>query len=77
MLKRSVYSTQEFKKQSKYYVFVKINADHQQSVLKSWGVSALPTIKFLKKDLSEVGGFVGFKPTAEFVAEMNKARGAG
>jgi thioredoxin-like negative regulator of GroEL len=75
MLERSVYSTSLFKKQSKDFVFCKINADTQPSVLQQWGVSALPTIKFLTKDLKEVHGFVGYKPTHEFIAEMNKARG--
>jgi thioredoxin-like negative regulator of GroEL len=55
-------------------VFCKINADEQKSVAQQWGVSGLPTLKFLNKDLKELHGFSGYRPTHEFIAEMNKAR---
>ncbi len=73
MLDRDVYSTEEFKKQSKYFVFCKINADNQPDVKKAFGVSGLPTIKFLKGD-TVVHEQVGYSPVGPFIETMNKAR---
>ena len=39
-----------------------------------YGANALPTIKMTKADGSEVHGFVGYKPLAGVLAEMEKAR---
>jgi hypothetical protein len=75
-LERSVYSTSEFKKQSKYFVFCKINTDNNPDVAKQWGVGGIPDIRFVDKNLKEKSRILGYKPTGEFVAEMDKARGA-
>jgi thioredoxin-like negative regulator of GroEL len=59
---------------SKYFVFVKINGDEQPSVKQAFGVSAYPTIKFLKKDgTTVVHEVVGYEPLNEFLADMQKA----
>jgi hypothetical protein len=76
MLERDVYSTQAFKDQAKYFVFCKINGDEQPAVKDAWGVTGYPTIKFLTKDLQQVHEAVGYRPTAQFIAEMDKARGS-
>ena len=76
MLDREVYSTEEFKKQSKYFVFCKINADKQPSVKQAFGVTGLPTIKFLKGD-EVIHEQVGYSPLAKFMETMNTARAKG
>lgn len=73
MLDREVYSTEEFKKQSKYYVFCKINADEQTDVKKAFGVTGLPTIKYLKGD-AVIDEQVGYSPKDQFIAKMNEVR---
>lgn len=73
MLDRDVYSTEEFKKQSKYFVFCKINADNQPDVKNAFGVTGLPTIKYLKGD-DVIDEQVGYTPLAQFIAKMNSAR---
>jgi len=59
---------------SKWFVFVKINGDHQPSETARFSVSGYPTIKFMKTDESIVHEMVGFRPVDEFVAEMEKAK---
>lgn len=77
MLTREVYPTEKFKKQSKFYVFVKINADHQPAVFQKFGVSGMPTMVMTKADGTETHRFSGFRPVDPFVAEMDKGRGEG
>lgn len=77
MLKRDVFSTEEFKQQSKYFVFVHIDGDQQPDLTKHFGVSGYPTIKFMKPDETIVHEAVGYRPLAAFLAEMDKARAKG
>jgi hypothetical protein len=79
MLDQSVYPTEEFKKQSKYYVFVKINGEKGEgpSLMKQYSISGFPTIKIFNADLQEVGGFVGYKPVGGVISSMDQARGGG
>jgi len=39
------------------------------------GISGFPTIKFMKNDGSVFGGFVGYKPTEQVIADMNSSAG--
>lgn len=59
---------------SKYFVFVKINGDHQPAVFKQYGVSAMPTIIFMKADGTPIHKFLGYRDLHSFMSEMNKAR---
>ena len=72
-----VYTTEEFKKQSKYYVFVKINGEKGEGpgLMSKYGISGFPTIKIFDADLNEKGGFVGYMPTAQVIQKMDQARG--
>lgn len=73
MLDREVYSTEEFKKQSKYFVFCKINADEQPALKNAYGVSGLPTIKYLKGE-DVIDEQVGYSPLPKFIEKMNAVR---
>ncbi len=77
MLKRDVFSKDEFKQMGKYFVFVHIDTDQQPAVSSNWGVRALPTIKFLKADASLIHEFLGYRPLPQFLQEMDKARQMG
>lgn len=76
MLMRDVFPTAEFKAMSKYFVFCKIDVDQQPAVAQAFGISAMPTIKFIKADGTVVHEFMGYRATADFVAEMHKAKDA-
>jgi thioredoxin-like negative regulator of GroEL len=75
-LAREVFPQESFKQMSKYFVFVKINGDEQPGLMTKYGVRGYPTIKFMRADGSVNHEFVGFRPLNEFIAEMNRARGA-
>ena len=71
---REVYPSEAFKKQSKYFVFVKINTEQQPSVASAYQVTALPTIDVMTPDGTVVHQFKGFRPVNEFIAELDRAR---
>jgi thioredoxin-like negative regulator of GroEL len=75
-LTREVFPREEFKQMGKYFVFMKVDADQNPALMRRFGVSAMPTIKFLKNDGSVVHEFLGFRPLDQFLAEMNKAKAA-
>lgn len=77
MLEQDVYSTKEFKEASKKWILCKINGEQGDgpSLMKTYGISGFPTIKFMKSDASAFGGFVGYMPTAKVVEAMNGAAG--
>ncbi|HVL37975.1 MAG TPA: thioredoxin family protein, partial [Fimbriimonadaceae bacterium] len=72
---REIYPLEEFKKQSKYFVFVKINTDHQSSVASAYRVTALPTLIIMRPDGSVVHQWLGFKTLPGILAEMDRGRG--
>ena len=74
---REIYPLEDFKKMGKYFVFVKINTDHQPAVASKYNVSALPTIAFMKPDGVIIHQFLGYRDLGAYIAEMNKARQAG
>ncbi len=78
MLERDVYSSQDFKNQSKYFVVCKINGEKGQgpALMSQYGISGFPTIKFIKPDGTVVHQLVGYVPLAQFLQEMNTARSA-
>ncbi|GIV03286.1 MAG: hypothetical protein D6724_07155 [Armatimonadetes bacterium] len=71
---REVFPTQEFKEQSKYFVFVHLDGDHQKDVVSQFGVQGYPTMIILNKDGKEIHRIVGYRPIDALLAEMNKAR---
>ncbi len=79
VLEKEVYTTDEFKKQSKFFVFCKIDAEKGEGIdlAARYKISAYPICKFIKPDGTEVHESVGYKPTAAFIAEMNTAKSKG
>jgi thioredoxin-like negative regulator of GroEL len=71
---REVFPTKEFQEQSKYFVFVKLDGDHQKDVVSQFGVQGYPTMIILTKDGREIHRIVGYRPLDALLAEMNKAR---
>ena len=41
--------------------------------MQKYGISGFPTIKYVKADGSEFGGFVGYMPTERVIASMDAA----
>lgn len=74
MLKRDVFSRDEFKQMGKYFVFVHIDVDEQPALAKAWNASALPAIKFITAEQKLIHEFLGYKPLPEFLREMEKAK---
>lgn len=75
-LAREVYPQAEFKKMSRFFVFVKINTDHQPNVAKAFGVTGLPSLKVMTATGKVVHQFVGYRPLGPFLQEMQKGRAA-
>lgn len=77
VLDKEVYPAPEFKKMSKYFVFLRLDAERGGMALaKQMGVNAYPTIKFTLSDgKTIVYSIVGYKPLPEFLKEMEQAKG--
>jgi len=74
VLRAEVFPKDEFKAMSKYYVFCEIDAEAEPSLASRYGVDAYPTSVFVDGDGNQVHKLVGYKPLAEYVAEMDSAR---
>ena len=57
-------------------MFCHINGEQQTSVAQAFSVSGFPDIRFLRADGSQVSQILGYEDTPQFVADMEKARGA-
>lgn len=71
---REVFPTAEFKEQSKYFVFVHLDGDHQKDQVNQFGVSGYPTMIILTKEGKEIHRIVGYRPLSDLINEMNRAR---
>jgi thiol-disulfide isomerase/thioredoxin len=76
MYKKNVFPTDEFKAMAKYFVFVDIDTDEQPSLAKQFGASAIPDLRFLKADGTQVHKVVGYKGMA-VLDDFDKALQAG
>lgn len=76
MMDREVFQSAEFKQLTKDVVLVHIDADQQPAVLKKYGVSALPTVKFFNaknEQIDEFIGYIGFAGVMDRI-KTNKAK---
>lgn len=75
-LTREVYPQPDFKKMSRFFVFVKINTDQQPNVARAFAVTGLPALKIMNASGKVVHEFVGYRPLGQFLQEMQKGRAA-
>lgn len=75
MLERQVYPDPVWQEAAKDFILVKIDVDQQPSVAQRYQVSAMPTIHFIRPDGSVAHTMMGFRPTAQYISEMETARG--
>lgn len=73
MMDAEVFQSAAFKEKSRDFVLVKIDVDEQTAVAQKYGVSAMPTVKFLRKDGSVLHEFVGYGGPAQVLGEMAAA----
>jgi thioredoxin-like negative regulator of GroEL len=71
-----VFPTDEFKAQSKSFVFVHIDVDSNKAVASRFGVGGIPDLRFLKNDGTEVHKVVGYKGMA-LMQDFEKAKELG
>lgn len=65
-LAAEVFPTDEFKKLSKYFVFLRIDVDAQKSIASAYNIEAMPTQMVLDKDGAVLGKTVGYGDPAGF-----------
>ena len=68
-----VNSTDEFKAQSKHFVFCHIDAEKQPSVASAFSVQGYPDIRFIKGNGTEVHRVGGYEPKEPFLKDMEEA----
>lgn len=71
MLDAQVFSTDDFKKLSKSFVFLKIDVDEQKDVAQAYNIEAMPTQMVLDKDGGVLGKRVGYSNPADFFTFIN------
>ena len=74
MMDAEVFQTSEFKELTKDMVLVKIDVDIQQALAARYGVTAMPTVKFLDKSGSIIHEFVGYGGFQQVMGEVRKAK---
>lgn len=72
MLDKEVLQTEDFKKMSKKFVFLKIDVDAQKEVAQAYSIEAMPTQMVLASDGSVVGKTVGYGGAAAFYGWLNQ-----
>lgn len=74
VLREEVFPKAPFKAMSKYFVFCEIDAEAEPNLAAKYFVSAYPTSVMVTADGTLVHQLVGYKPLAEYVAELEYAR---
>lgn len=70
-LAAEVFPTAEFKKLSKYFVFLQIDVDAQKDVAQTYNIEAMPTQMVLSADGAVVGKRVGYSNPGDFFNFIN------
>lgn len=76
MMDAEVFHSDKFKEMSKDFVLVKVDVDEQKAIAQKYGITAMPTVKFLKGDGSVVHEFVGYGGPDQVYGEIAKAKAA-
>ena len=77
MLAQQVFSTDQFKAESKYFVFCHVDVDEQPGLSAQYKANAIPAIHFLNSDGGEVvAPTIGYGGPESFFGDMEKAKAA-
>lgn len=75
MMDAEVFHSAKFKEVSKDFVLVKVDVDVQTDVRDKYGITAMPTVKFIRGDGSVLHEFVGYGGPDQVYGEISKAKG--
>lgn len=74
MMDAEVFHSEKFKAMSKDFILVKVDVDEQKDIASRYGITAMPTVKFLKGDGSVVHEFVGYGGPDQVYGEIATAK---
>jgi thiol:disulfide interchange protein len=74
-LHRNVFSNPDVVRLSREFVCVRVDAGRRLDLARRYGVNGFPTVVFLASSGGQVHRVSGYRPPAEFLAEMRRARG--
>lgn len=77
MLAQEVFSTDQFRQQSRYFVFCHIDVDQNPALSAQYHADAIPKIVFMKSDGTTVHETIGYGGPDQFYSELNAAKSAG
>ncbi|MBX3115485.1 MAG: thioredoxin family protein [Fimbriimonadaceae bacterium] len=74
MMEAQVFNTDEFKKATGNMVLVKVDVDEQQAIAQRYGISAMPTVKFVNGAGEVIHEFVGYGGFDHVMGEVKTAQ---
>ena len=77
MMKAEVFPTARFKELAKNFVLCEIDIDENKGLAAKYGVSAIPNVKFMNKNLTVVHEFLGYGGPEGVYKEMETAKSKG
>lgn len=75
MMDKEVFHGDKFKEMSKDFILVKVDVDVQKDVAQKYGITAMPTVKFIRGDGSVAHEFVGYGGPDQVFGEIATAKG--
>ncbi len=69
-----VFHSDKFKEIAKDFVLVKVDVDEQQDIAQKYGISAMPTVKFIRGDGSVAHEYVGYANPDQVYGEIMTAK---
>lgn len=75
MMDKEVFHSEKFKEMSKDFILVKVDVDVQKDVAQKYGITAMPTVKFIRGDGSVAHEFVGYGGPDQVYGEIATAKG--
>ncbi len=74
MMEAQVFETDEFKKATKDMVLLKVDVDKSPAIAQKYGVTAMPTVKFLNAQGEIVHEFVGYGGYSQVMSDIQTAQ---
>lgn len=75
MMEAQVYSTDAFKLATQNMVLIRVDVDREPALAQQFGVTAMPTVKFLNPRGEVVHEFIGYGGPAQVMSEIEAAKG--